>query len=270
MRDSLYLAWRYMRHQRFKTSVLVGSITLILYLPLGLQVVVDRTTEQLQERALSTPLLVGRKGSALELALNSLYFEAKTPELITMSEVARVRDTGLAEAIPLHVRYRARRQPIVGTTIDYFAFRKLRPARGRLFALLGECVLGAGAAETLEASLGDSVSSTPETIFDLARVFSLRMKVCGVLERTHTPDDHAVFVDVKTAWVIEGLLHGHQDLSLPKAENAVARREGGKITANPSVFRYAEITPENIDTFHFHGDGGRFPLTAVLAVPDSD
>ena len=270
MTDSLYLAWRYVRHHRFKTSVLVGSITLILYLPLGLKVVVDRTAEQLSERALSTPLLVGRKGSALELALNSLYFEAKTPDPITMSDVARVRDTGLAEAIPLHIRYRARRQPIVGTTIDYFDFRKLRPARGRLFAVLGECVLGADAAETLAASVGDSVSSTPETIFDLARVFSLRMRVCGVLERTHTPDDHAVFVDVKTAWVIEGLLHGHQDLSRPEAQSAVAKREAGKITANPSVYQYAEITPENIDTFHFHDDEVRLPLTAVLAVPDSD
>jgi putative ABC transport system permease protein len=245
--DSLYLAWRYVRHQRFKTSVLVGSITLILYLPLGLQVVVDRTAEQLSERARSTPLLVGRRGSALELALNSLYFEAETPETVPMSEVARVRDTGLAEAIPLHVRYRVREQPIVGTTIDYFAFRGLRPERGRLFAVLGECILGADAAEALEAGVGDSVSSTPETIFDLARVFSLRMKVRGVLERAYTPDDEAVFVE---------------------AQSAVAKREGNKITANPSVFLDAEITPRNVDTFHFHGDDGGFPLTAVLALPD--
>ena len=30
---------------------------------------------------------------------------------------------------------------------------------------------------------------------------------------------------------------------------------------------YTEITPENIDTFHFHGNMADLPLTAILAVP---
>ncbi len=41
MSDSLYLAWRYMRHHKLKTAILVGSVTLILYLPLSIQVLVD-------------------------------------------------------------------------------------------------------------------------------------------------------------------------------------------------------------------------------------
>jgi len=31
--------------------------------------------------------------------------------------------------------------------------------------------------------------------------------------------------------------------------------------------QYTEITEENIDSFHLHGDPADFPLTAVLAVP---
>jgi putative ABC transport system permease protein len=31
--------------------------------------------------------------------------------------------------------------------------------------------------------------------------------------------------------------------------------------------QYNEITPANMDSFHFHGDTSAFPITAVIAVP---
>src|SRR5690606_31732633 len=45
------------------------------------------------------------------------------------------------------------------------------------------------------------------------------------------------------------------------------RREGNEVVANASMVQAAEITPENVSTFHFHGDRADFPLTAVIAVP---
>ena len=80
-------------------------------------------------------------------------------------------------------------------------------------AMTGECVLGATAADAAGVGLEGHVYSSPETVFDLAGVYPLKMKVVGVLKPTGTPDDLAVFVDVKTTWIIEGLAHGHQDLS---------------------------------------------------------
>ena len=38
VRGTLYIAWRYLAFHRFKTAILVTSISLILYLPVGLQV----------------------------------------------------------------------------------------------------------------------------------------------------------------------------------------------------------------------------------------
>jgi putative ABC transport system permease protein len=43
--------------------------------------------------------------------------------------------------------------------------------------------------------------------------------------------------------------------------------EEGNVVANASVMIYNEITPENIDSYHFHGDLSEFPVTAVLVVP---
>ena len=122
MRDVLFLAWRYLAHNRVKTVVLVGSIMLIVYLPVALRVLVTQSATELTSRAEATPLLVGAKGSPLELALSSLYFSADTPELTTHAEASRIASTGYAQAIPLYVRFKARSQPIVGTTLDYFDF----------------------------------------------------------------------------------------------------------------------------------------------------
>jgi putative ABC transport system permease protein len=146
--------------------------------------------------------------------------------------------------------------------------------RGRLMAGLGECVLGAEAARSLAVGPGDSVVSSPESVFDLAGVYPLRMRVTGVLAPAGGPDDRAVFVDVKTAGVLAGLGHGHADLRKAESSSSVMRRETGtdgeRIVANASVQEYNEINAENIDRFHFHGDISSYPVTAVLAIPPDD
>ena len=267
MSGALYLAWRYLAYHRIKSGILVASITLIVFLPAGLQVLVRESARDLTARAESTPLLVGARGSRIELVLSALYFETDPPADARYAEVARIAETGWADPIPLHARFHARSQPIVGTTLEYLDFRGLRVAAGRRFALLGECVVGARAARELGVGPGDAVLSSPETVFDLTGSYPLRMRVAGVLAPSHTPDDDAVFVDLKTAWVMQGLGHGHQDLGRPEAEAAVLGRDGDRITANASVVEYNEITPENAGSFHFHGELGEFPVTAVIARP---
>jgi putative ABC transport system permease protein len=270
MSGSLYLAWRYLAYHRAKTSILVASIALILFLPFGLQVLVEQSGAQLLERARTTPLVIGARGSALELVLNSLYFESKQPEPSRYDEVVRIDDTGFAEPIPLLVRFQARGHPVVGTILEYLDFRGLRLATGRRMAVLGEAVLGAAAARDLGLAPGDSLLTSPESVFDLAGAYPLKLNVVGVLAPRNEPDDHAVFVDIKTSWVIQGLGHGHQDLAAPAAASKVLSRDDERITANASVVEYNEITRANIDSFHFHGDLDDYPLTAVIANAHDD
>ena len=270
MGGSLHLALRYLAYHRVKTGVLVVSIALILFVPAALQVLVDRTQDTLTRRAKASPLLVGAKGSPVELVLNSLYFGADVPDTIPYAEVQRVQDTGLADPIPLYVRFRSRADPIVGTSLAYFPFRGLRLAAGTGLTTLGDCVVGARVAEARGLAPGDAVISSPESVFDLAGVYPLKMRVVGVLAWSDTPDDDAIFVDVKTAWVIQGLAHGHDDVTRPEAAAQVLAREEGKVTANASVRTYNEITEANVDSFHFHGDPASFPITAVLPVPHDE
>ena len=256
-----------MSFNKVKTFTLVACITLILFLPVFLEILLVESERQLLSRAVSTPLVVGAKGSSLDLIMNTLYFGDEVPELINMEASEKVIESDLALPIPVYVRFRTREHPIVGTTLDYFDFRGLKVREGSQLTMLGDCVVGAAVAERLGLKPGDSLFSSPENLFDLSGIYPLKMKVTGILEKSHTSDDLAVFVDLKTAWVIQGLGHGHEDLARVKDPQAILKREENNITASPKLFQYAEITEDNLDSFHFHGDTTIYPITAVIAIP---
>ena len=269
MKDSLYIAWKYIAYNKAKTATLIACITIILFLPIGLEILLDESEHQLMSRAEVTPLVVGAKGSALDLVMNTLYFDDELPEFISMEAARSVQESGLALAVPVYSRFKARDFPIIGTTLDYFDVRSLEVAQGRTLAVLGECVVGAGVAEALELSPGDNLVSSPDSLFDLAGVYPLKMNVVGILERTYTSDDLGIFVDLKTAWIIEGLGHGHQDVTQLDDPNLIYERTENNVSATPKLLHYNEITDGNLDSFHFHGDLTRYPLTAVLVFPNN-
>jgi putative ABC transport system permease protein len=267
MFDSFYIAWKYVSYNKFKTATLVACITLITFLPFSLQLLLSESERQLMSRAVQTPLIAGAKGSSLDLVMNTLYFGDDVPELMTMGASDRIADSELALPIPMYVRFKARGNPIVGTTLDYFEFRKLQIAQGRLFAMLGDCVLGAKVAQSLSLKPGDSLVSSPESLFDLAGIYPLKMKVVGILKKSYTSDDLAVFVDLKTTWVIQGLGHGHQDVTKLKDPTLVLKRTESNVAATAKLFHYTEITEKNMATFHFHGNLSAYPIGAVITVP---
>ena len=270
MMDILYIAWRYIAHNKIKSTTLVACISLIAFLPLALEVLLSETEQQFLSRSNTTPLLVGAKGSALDLTMSSLYFSDASPEFITMHALEEAANYNLANTIPIYARFHARDFPIIGTSIDYFNFRNLRPNSGRLFAVLGECVIGSRVAKELNVTVGDNLVSSPETAFDLAGVYPLKMKIVGVLNQSYTADDLAIFVDLKTAWVIQGLGHGHEDLEYIEDESVIIDRNEKGVIANAKVMQFNEITDSNITEFHFHGDLGKYPITSVALIPNDD
>jgi putative ABC transport system permease protein len=213
--------------------------------------------------------LLGTKGSSLDLVVESLYFQPKGIESLSMADAREVDQTQLANAIPLRTGLFVQDRPVVGTTLDYFRFRGLEIEGGRMLARLGECIVGARAAKLLGVGPGDSVITAPSTLFDLAGVYPLRMTVVGTLAPSQSPDDDAVFVDVKTAWVAEGLGHGHQDLSRAPSDVLLPSRDG-TATANAKLLQYNEITEANLESFHFHGDEAAYPVSSVMVVPPDE
>lgn len=255
----LRLALAYLRFHWARSMVLTLVAALIIATPLGVSRLIAASEARMTARAEATPLLIGARGSRLDLAMAALYFSDERPGRITMQAAEAVWDSGLADALPLHLGFRAEGARIVGATFDYFAFHGLQIVEGRPLALLGEAVLGAAVARRLGRGPGDAIVSSPENLFDLAGVYPLRMPIVGVLAETGGPDDAAVFVDLKTAWVIEGIGHGHDDVAPADG--------GGAALADPALVAFREVTPETIDSFHFHGDPADYPIDAVIAAP---
>ena len=268
MSAAFFLAYRYLRRHPLQTLLLAAVLGLLLALPACLRLLLHRIEEELHHRAATTPLILGARASALDLVLSSLHYRRPPPPPLSMTDVTSLRDAGGAVVIPLHVRFHAQGTPIVGTQLEYFAARRLRLATGTLFQRLGDCVLGGRLAQDRRLKPGDSIISSPEQAFDLDGAYPLKMRVTGVLAPSGTPDDDVIWVDVKTAWLIEGRAHGHEDLT-NSSDEVVLERSAERVVANAAVRLYNEVTSQNLASFHFHGNPASYPVTSALVFPSS-
>lgn len=268
MKESFYLAIKYLQFHRVRTLILIGSIGLILYLPAGLQKLITESETQMMARADATPLIVGAKGNSTDLVINTLYFEQTEIDALNLRKAVALDETGFGYSIPIVSIFKAREFPIIGTNLDYFDFRNLSIQEGRSLRYVGECVIGQRVAERLELNPGDSLISSPENFLDLAGVYPLKMAVVGILESSNTSDDFAIFTDLKTNWIIMGLGHGHQDLKNVNDPTLVLDRDSVNVTASSKLYIYNKVDGKDIGSFHFHGDINNFPITSILFIPD--
>jgi len=263
MASGLYMAWKYLLYYRGRSMVLVSALSMIICLPLVTHVMLSRFERHSRLRAEATPLVLGAKGSRFGLVMHTLYFRGEPPTTIPVSEQRRVDAMGLAETIPLHVKFTARGVSVAGTTPNYFAFRRLAVVQGQPLQRLGDCLVGASAAKRLKLQPGDRLVSDPENMFDLSGPSPLDMRVAGVLAPNGTADDDIVWCDLKTVWIIEGIGHGHAVEGKPAEENHLHSASGQNLQVHP------QVTDENYDSFHFHGRRSEYPLTAIIAIPNS-
>ena len=266
MSHILFLALRYLRFHKVKTAILIFSIAVAIFLPLAVNLLVRDYQRGLLARAEATPLVAGGPGSRLDLVLDALYFRGKPARDLAMSDLDAINQSGLALGIPILSKHTARGFPIVGTSLEYFDFRNLRIAQGQQLAQVGECVLGAGAAEKLGLKPGDKLMSDPDNVFDLAGSYPVNMTVTGILAPTGGADDGCVFTDYKTEWMILGIMHGHADAAT-LAASVLISKGSDDVTVSDAVLPYQEVTPRNLALFHVHGDPGTFPVSAIIVAP---
>ncbi len=257
MKNMFYMALRYLLYHRVRSLILILSLTSLFYLPLSLHLIITVSEDFLRSRSSDTPLVMGLRGSEMDLVLGSLYFKRSDLGTFPLGELKSAEEEGQAEVIPLHYLYSAGGFPLVGTSPAYFSRRKLDVAEGSMPLVLGECVAGAAAAQELGLQAGDSIVSDPENPYHLAGSYPLKLKVTGILAPSYSWDDRSLFTDLKTAWVIQGLGHGHKNLNT----------ENNRATANASLPLFNSISAENAESFHFHGDLDSFPVSAALVFP---
>lgn len=261
MRSATYLAWKYTAAHKARTLILIAALGLLLLLPVAVSLVIRSYDARMGARAEATPMIIGAKGNRYDLLLQALFFRDGRTDDVPFGLIEKLEDDLAfdASAIPLHARHTARDAPVVGTDLRaYFAFRDLLIEQGDLPDMLGQAVIGQGVARRLGLNVGDTLTTDRVNLYDLAKTMPLKLSVVGVLSASNSADHDAVFVEMKTAWIIAGHGHGHDP-----AAHASAASHSAAVTS-------IEITPENADTFHFHGEEKELPLSAVLVLPKTD
>jgi putative ABC transport system permease protein len=269
VRGILLLTCRYLSANKLKTAILLVCLTATFFLPLALKFLIARFEQDLLARGNATPLVVGVRGDRFDLVLKTLYFNSDSPGEISASDFDDLQAEGRGLVIPMHADYSARDFPVVGTSLEYFEFRGLRPAQGSFPLRLGDAILGANVARALRLGVGDPILTDQESLYNIAAIYPLKMRITGILGERGTPDDDAIFTDVKTSWVIAGIGHGHTDVTEPGKESLLLDKSDEAVVASAAVVEYNEITDANIGSFHFHADRGHLPLTSLIYLPDS-
>ena len=82
MTDAFYLALRYLLFHRVRSVIVVACLGSIAALPIALERILAESERQLTARAADTPLLLGAKGSSLDLVMSAVYFGGQTAEQI--------------------------------------------------------------------------------------------------------------------------------------------------------------------------------------------
>jgi putative ABC transport system permease protein len=266
LKHAIFLAVRHLVSGPGRSIVLILGSTVALFLPLFTFLAAERIENRLLHRARSSPILLGHKGNEFDLTMTSLYFGGHVRDPILAGARTEVESRGYGLALPIYVNHSAGGTPIVGTSLEYFEARELQVARGRRPAVLGELVAGHEVARRFNLELGDQVRSDLTNLYNIAGAYPQLLRVVGILERSGSPDDEVFFADVKTVWMLDGSIHGHQEVTPDLSLNPDAE-EGENLEATAAIFMFNEIDDTNRASYHLHGGGEEMPLSAVLVFP---
>lgn len=267
VRHATFLGLASLRHAWRRSLLLMVVLGLSLGIPAALSTLLEQASVDMRGRAAIAPTVLGAKGSESDLVFGALFLATRAPAGLVLGDLARVEGDGLAAAVPIALGPTARGVPVVGTTIDYFERRGLVASQGERFATISECVAGADAARELGLAPGSRLFTDPGSLANLAGTYPLELRVTGVLPRTGTPDDGALFVDLRTAWTIAGLGHRHEDPKSTGVPGALLAEDGRNAIAGEALPIDRSATDAPMADFHFHGDEEGFPIDAALVYP---
>lgn len=207
----LRLAWAYLAARPLLTALHV----LLIALGLATMVVLLLFTRQAEERlaadARPVDLVVGAKGSPLQLILSAVLHADVPTGNIPLAEARRLAAHPMvASAVPLALGDSYRGFRIVGTEPSYLALYGARVATGRAFEKPMEAVVGADVARRAGLAEGAQfVGSHGITAGGGTPHSGDAYSVVGVLARSGTALDRLVLTPLASVWHVHEAHHDH-------------------------------------------------------------
>ncbi|GAB2766498.1 ABC transporter permease [Rhabdobacter roseus] len=179
----------------------IGMISLLLLLNKQLD-------EQFKRNIRGIDMVVGAKGSPLQLILSSIYqIDAPTGN-VPLAEVNKLKMNPFVKTvIPLSMGDNYRGFRIVGTTAQYPAHFEATVAEGTLFNETLEVTLGSRVAEATGLKIGDTFASSHGLDAEGDAHDDVKYRVVGTFAPTGAVVDQLILTDLSSVWAI----HEHEE-----------------------------------------------------------
>ncbi len=186
----------------------IGIISLLLLLNKQLD-------EQFTKNIKGIDMVVGAKGSPLQLILSSIYqIDAPTGN-VPLAEVNKLRRNPFVKTvIPLSMGDNYQGYRIVGTTPAYFTHYEAKVAQGVLFSHVLEATLGSKVAAATGLKPGDTFASAHGLDEEGDAHGEVKYQIVGVLEPSGSVVDQLILTDLSSVWAI----HEHGEVPPPGAK----------------------------------------------------
>lgn len=177
----------------------VGIISLVLLLN-------NEIEQQLQKNVKGIDMVVGAKGSPLQLILSSVYHIDNPTGNISLKEVEKLKKNPMVKStIPLSFGDTYNGYRIVGTSHDYPELYQAKLKKGRLWTKTLEVVVGSVAAEINNLSIGDSFHGSHGLIEGGEVHDQFSYEVVGILEPSNSTIDKLILTNTESVWKV----HNH-------------------------------------------------------------
>lgn len=185
-----------------------GLISLLLLVSWQLE-------KQFERNLAGINLVVGAKGSPLQMILSSMYHVDAPTGNIPIEGIKPFLNPAhpyVETAVPLSLgdSYRGRR--VVGTSPAFLELYGASIAKGEMWTDVMEVLAGSRVAEDLNLQLGDEFQSSHGLIEDslLVHEDALPFKIVGILSPTGTVADQLLLTPNQSVWAVHGD-HDHDD-----------------------------------------------------------
>lgn len=216
----LKLAWNNIVKRPFSSGLsvllLASSIMIIILAFLTMQ----QLESKFNENANKIDLVVGAKGSRLQLVLCNVFHVDNPTGNIRMKDVTFLsKHPFVKNAIPISLGDNYKSYRIVGTNQNFLQkFYKATFKKGKLFEKPYEVVLGFNAANKINLKLGDSFYGSHGIDASLHEHQDTKYLVVGLLDYSGEVIDNLIFTPLESVWQVHSEDHqkGTFDLSYEK------------------------------------------------------
>ncbi len=220
------LALAYVRRRPLSTALV------ILLLALGVAVVTltlllaHELETRLHRDAGGIDLVVGAKGSPLQLVLAGVYHVDVPPGNIPLAAIGELRANPLvANVIPLALGDSFRGFRIVGTEPSFVALYGGVPAHGALWSEPLDAVLGTDVARATGLAVGATFAGSHGLTEGGGEHGEARYRVTGILARSGTVLDRLVLTGVDSVWAVHAQHQPGMGANLVAAAKEPAKAE---------------------------------------------